>query len=296
MKRALILSALLISMCLQGCWTINPFKDVPNVTATPQETTITDPPNVDPPLTPQYSYLSHLAQQYEEYLYLTKDSDPKYLYIINKIYNQFGKINSSYEPDNLVTLDVNVTRDGKSLMELDERVAKALYAMLAEMETAGIVDVRVTSGYRSYTKQSTLFNGYLEKEMSCISDEAIEYFGEAYIKENYTDQELTQLTREDAERVANYYSARPGESEHHTGLCFDLYSLTEKDFLSEDTAAYRWLEQNAHRFGFILRYRKDKSDVTGYMYEPWHFRYVGRDAATVMYEKNLTLEEFLGVI
>lgn len=294
MKRALILSVLLISMCLQGCWTINPFKDVPNVTATPQETTITDPPNVDPPLTPQYSYLSHLAQQYEEYLYLTKDSDPKYLYIINKIYNQFGKIDSHYTPDDLVTLDTNATKEGKSV-ELDARVAKALYAMLSEMSLEGIVDVRVTSGYRSYTYQKSLFEYYCTQEEQTVSDEARAYFGADYIKKNYTDKGISKLSSEDAEEVANFYSARPGTSEHHTGLCFDL-STTEQDYLSEDTAAYRWLEQNAHRFGFILRYTKNKTDITGYMYEPWHFRYVGRDAATVMYEKNLTLEEFLGVI
>ena len=141
-----------------------------------------------------------------------------------------------------------------------------------------------------------MFNRYWNDESSGISDEAIEYFGAAYIKENYTDKELTQLTREDAERVANYYSARPGESEHHTGLCFDLYSLTEKDFLSENTAAYKWLEQNAYRFGFILRYTKNKTDITGYMFEPWHYRYVGRDAAKEIWEKNLTLEEYLGLM
>ena len=292
MKKALILSVVLLSLLLQSCMHTNPFKDVPDVTAVSQETT-TAKPSDDPPL-PQYSYLSPLAQEYEAFLYLTQTTSPKYLYIINKTYNQFGVINAVYQPENLVTIDSTAaTRGG---IQLDERVAKALYAMLSEMALEGIADVRVTSGYRDYTYQKALFEGYYHDEQKGISDEAKAYFGEDYIQKNYIDKEIFLLSSEDAEKVANYYSAKPGESEHHTGLSVDLFSITDNDYLSEDTAAYRWLEQNAHRFGFILRYRKDKSDITGYMFEPWHFRYVGRDAASIMYEQNLTLEEYLGVL
>ena len=69
--------------------------------------------------------------------------------------------------------------------------------------------------------------------------------------------------------------------------------MRELDVTFEGTSAFRWLKENAHKFGFILRYPKEKEDVTGYSYEPWHYRFVGREAATEIYEKGITLEEFL---
>ena len=91
------------------------------------------------------------------------------------------------------------------------------------------------------------------------------------------------------------YSALPGESEHQTGLCVDLIS-TKNVVLDEtfaDNPAYAWLTENAHNFGFILRYPTNKSDVTGIIYEPWHYRYVGKDYAKAICESGLCLEEYL---
>ena len=94
------------------------------------------------------------------------------------------------------------------------------------------------------------------------------------------------------------YSARPGTSEHQTGLCVDFMTntMTELDNSFERSRAFEWLTENAYRFGFILRYPKDKEDVTGYNYESWHYRFVGRSAATVIHEKNETLEEYLETV
>ncbi len=86
-------------------------------------------------------------------------------------------------------------------------------------------------------------------------------------------------------------TARPGFSEHQTGLAFDLNSIS-MDF--EDTDEFAWCIQHAHEYGFILRYPEGKTDITGYMYEPWHFRYIG-DAAADVYASGLTLEEYLGI-
>ena len=91
------------------------------------------------------------------------------------------------------------------------------------------------------------------------------------------------------------YSALPGQSEHQTGLCMDLIS-TKNVTLDEtfaDNPAYAWLVENAHSFGFILRYPKDKEGITGYSYEPWHYRFVGVEAATAIHEQGITLEEYL---
>lgn len=86
------------------------------------------------------------------------------------------------------------------------------------------------------------------------------------------------------------YAQKPGCSEHQTGLCFDV-TVESNDF--ESTPQYSWLSVNAHKYGFIQRYPANKSKITGISYEPWHYRFVGIDAATEIYNKNITLEEYL---
>ncbi len=96
----------------------------------------------------------------------------------------------------------------------------------------------------------------------------------------------------------NRYSAAPGRSEHQTGLAIDISCASEGFGLETtfaDTPEGIWVAENAHRFGFILRYPKDKEDITGYNYEPWHIRYVGIELAEYLYETGLTLDEYYGV-
>ena len=96
----------------------------------------------------------------------------------------------------------------------------------------------------------------------------------------------------------NRYSAAPGRSEHQTGLAIDISCASEGYSLEttfSDTPEGVWIAQNAHRFGFILRYPKDKEHITGYNYEPWHIRYVGTELAAYLYETGLTLDEYYGV-
>lgn len=88
------------------------------------------------------------------------------------------------------------------------------------------------------------------------------------------------------------YAQKPGASEHQTGLCFDVTAMNSGDGF-ENTPQYRWLRANAHKYGFIQRYPANKSHITGISYEPWHYRYVGIDAATYIYENGITLEEYL---
>ena len=103
------------------------------------------------------------------------------------------------------------------------------------------------------------------------------------------------ISREEAEAIVSATSAREGESEHQSGLCVDFIQngKLELENSFEKTRAFEWLTKNAHKYGFILRYPKNKEEITGYTYEPWHFRYVGIDAATVIYEDNICLEEYL---
>lgn len=88
------------------------------------------------------------------------------------------------------------------------------------------------------------------------------------------------------------YAQKPGASEHQTGLCFDVTAQNDGSGF-ETTSQYAWLRKNAHKYGFIQRYPANKADITGINYEPWHYRYVGVEAATEMYREGITLEEYL---
>lgn len=125
------------------------------------------------------------------------------------------------------------------------------------------ISLAMVSGFRSYDYQEGLFKRYSNKH---------------------------------GEDQANRFSARAGQSEHQTGLAFDIGGPDDSYWLKESfetTEEGIWLAENAHKFGYILRYPKGKEDITGYIYEPWHFRYVGIEHATKIYEEGLTLEEYL---
>jgi len=157
--------------------------------------------------------------------------------------------------------------------ELDSRIIPAMKEFVAAARAQGL-NVYLSSGYRDYNTQSYLYNRKI---------------GQGY-------------SAEDAARIV----APPGTSEHQTGLACDItdryYEL--KDSSLENTATYQWMSQHCHEYGFIVRYPKDKSgmttadaadSVTGIIYEPWHFRYVGVEAATYIMENGLCLEEFVAL-
>src|SRR5699024_5056985 len=96
----------------------------------------------------------------------------------------------------------------------------------------------------------------------------------------------------DGAEMADTYSARPGHSEHQTGLAFDLNEISDA---FAGTPEAEWLAEHAHEYGFIIRYPADKEDITGYSYEPWHVRYLGKEIAEKVYESGLCLEEYLGI-
>ena len=166
------------------------------------------------------------------------------------------------------------TDDGKDFF--DPIAALALIAMINEANKTleGDDKILVSSAFRSYSYQEGLHERYIDN----------------YMSEN-------DVSEEEARKATLLTSAPAGMSEHHTGLCVDLVEKRgvnlELDESFEDTEAFTWLSQNAHKYGFILRYPKDKTDVTKYSYEPWHYRFVGVYAATIIYEDGITLEEYL---
>ena len=94
------------------------------------------------------------------------------------------------------------------------------------------------------------------------------------------------------ERIASRFSAKPGQSEHQTGIAFDI-NQANRSFVGTKEA--KWLQENCYKFGFIIRYPEGKESITGYVYEPWHIRYVGENVAKEIFESGLCLEEYLGV-
>ena len=274
---------LAILLLFSGC--INPEPEEEGTTA-PVDVSQIDKNSIGSYKTMQYTYLTSVNTAT-----LTTGLDLTYLLLANKQ----SELDAGYVPANLVTLNCATLQSGREY-ELESRAAAALYAMLAEMQAAGVSDIMVASAYRSYEYQVNLYNKYLSFEKSCISDDARRVFGEEYIKVNYLDKKIFKLSQEDALTVVQSYSALPGQSEHQTGLCIDFITSsmgTELNEAFENTQAFAWLAQNAYKFGFILRYPKGMEGITGYTYEPWHYRFVGREAATDIHVGNMTLEQYL---
>lgn len=142
----------------------------------------------------------------------------------------------------------------------DPTALAKLQQLQRDAQAQGINISNSYSGYRSYQYQTQLYNNYVNQH---------------------------------GEEEANTFSAKPGFSEHQTGLTFDL-----KDFngqLVEDPITSQWIKDNCAQYGFIVRYPEGKEDFTGYIYEPWHLRYVGEEVANQIMNNNTTLEQYLGV-
>ena len=209
-----------------------------------------------------YEYLTDMSAFQDAIEPANRDA---FLILVNKE----NALSSTYVPSDLV--DVTNMKEGTtSQQKMCETAELALQALYQDMIAAGYTDVGVTSGYRTYQIQELLFERYVLEEM-----------------------DDKKLSRAEAEKVANRYSAIAGQSEHQTGLAVDMYNTGSATVEFAESAAYAWLKDHAHQYGFILRYPEDKTKLTGYDFEPWHYRYVGRYHATQMYEQNLCLEEYL---
>lgn len=212
--------------------------------------------------------------EYEQYIDPADASE--YLLLVNALH-PLGK---DYKPADLIYIvDMRAGRPDyySYLREVPE---KALEAFLDEAAMYGHGDIKVSNGYRSYSIQSNLFNTYVDRELSNHPDWTYE---EAYNYVGFYDKD----------NPGSGYSAVPGTSEHQSGLCVDMHNQINTDHTFDDTPAAHWLAENCYRFGFVLRFPKEKEDITGIQFESWHFRYVGRTAATEMHELGMCLEEYL---
>ena len=147
---------------------------------------------------------------------------------------------------------------------VDERIYPELQQMFDDARAEGIYPL-INESYRSAERQQEILDNYIA----------------AY--------EAEGLSTEEAQQRALEVVAKPGTSEHQLGLALDIIVEYEED----STVTWQWLKENCWRYGFILRYPEDKTEITGISYEPWHFRYVGAEAAQQITERGITLEEYL---
>lgn len=216
---------------------------------------------------PLFSFHNDLTE-YESCMNPEGEYRDAFLLLVNRDnpveYNSYDPASAHYTPE-----EHGVYKE----FWLEPNAGKALEAMMLEMKSAGFKNVFVTSGYRSYNYQTRIYNGYIADEMA--KDPSLSY--------------------EEAQAIVDTYSAVPGYSEHQTGLCVDFMITDMVELTNEfaDREVYDWLCANAWKFGFILRYPEDKVGVTGYSYESWHWRFVGRTHALAMLRSGMCFEEYL---
>ena len=194
-----------------------------------------------------------------------------------KVDNQFKTIDKDSWNLILVNTKTSLPQNFKvDLTELsyghkvDSRIYEELQNMFNDARKQGLKP-KICSSYRTREFQVELLRNEVD----------------TYVKKGYSYDEAAE--------EAKKWVAVPGSSEHETGLALDIVSEDYQilDKAQEDTAEQRWLMENSYKYGFILRYPSNKTDITGINYEPWHYRYVGKEVATEMKEKGLCLEEYL---
>jgi len=190
---------------------------------------------------------------YPFYEYSNQSDLSKGMYtLVNKYYY----LDSNYVPEELETVSYEYAIHNTKL----NKTALENFIKMADDAKKENLTLKITTAYRDYNFQSVLYNNYVNS---------------------------------DGKELADTYSARPGFSEHQFGYSFDLTNANYADFDEfQYTDEYTWLQNNAYKYGFILRYPKDKEYITGYQFESWHYRYVGVDIAKYIYDNNITYEEY----
>lgn len=187
--------------------------------------------------------------------YYTNTKPSKYLNTEKILVNKYNYVTEDYIPENLQIVSSKYSSKTVKLVSYAKEAFEEL-ATAAENEN---YTINAMSSYRDYAYQNTLYNNYAKKD-------------------GYDN--------------ADTYSARPGYSEHQTGLAVDIDNKKEYFTNFEKTKEYEWMQNNAYKYGFILRFPKDKVLETGYEYESWHYRYVGKEIAKYIHDNNMCYEEY----
>jgi len=194
----------------------------------------------------------NLGLDYDFYTHTRKAKDLNKDYIL---VNKYSYLEEDYIPNNLEIIPEEYARSGMRLV----KNAKDAFVAMAREARKDKRPIIAMSSYRSYKYQVNLFEKY--KEADGIKD-------------------------------ADTYSARAGFSEHQTGLCVDIYDGVLDYTNFEQSDSFDWMQKNAYKYGFILRFPEGKENITGYQYESWHYRYVGKDIAKYIHNNDITFEEY----
>ncbi|QQZ11116.1 M15 family metallopeptidase [Heyndrickxia vini] len=257
MKRIITITSVLL--LLSGCsWGQNDnivTKDKKDSAQSENNSKVKNHQNVDSDLLLESKYFNQIKDVNGQKLI---ENSSNILALVNKTYSI-----GSYIPNDLVRPNVQFSFGDQDIEKsyMRKEAANALEKMFQNAKSDGI-ELYASSGYRSYKRQKEVLNA-----------------------------EIANVGKEKAVQAV----ATPGQSEHQTGLAMDITSQSENFLLTESFEKQKegiWLRKHAHEYGFILRYPKGKEKITGYEYEPWHFRYVGKKCASIIYTNNWTLEDY----
>ena len=185
--------------------------------------------------------------------------EAKYLNTEKVLVNKYYYLSKDYVPLSLENISTKYALSNMKLVSY----AKDAFEEMAKDAQKEKLKIVAMSTYRSYDYQVNLYNKYVKS---------------------------------DGKEKADTYSGRPGHSEHQTGLAVDVYNVKTSYTNFESTKEFEWMQEHAHEYGFILRFPKDKEDETGYIYESWHYRYVGTDIAKYIHDKHISYEEYFATM
>lgn len=194
----------------------------------------------------------NVNRDYEYYTH-TKNTDTSKKELI--LVNKYHKLNKNFKPDQIVPISNQYAYEGQ---EISKKVYEAYRSMWNAAKKEGLTLI-VTSSYRDYQSQEEVWDS---------------------------------IANSTGEEDADSRAARAGHSEHQTGLALDIVTYNSYNNEFDQTDEFKWLQKNAHKYGFILRFPKGKEDITGYSYESWHYRYVGEEVATKIHELGITYDEY----
>jgi D-alanyl-D-alanine carboxypeptidase len=184
------------------------------------------------------------------------DTSKDTLMLVNKYY----KLDEKYVPNDLVSISSNYAWGTIGSQQTRKVTYDAFQEMWEAANNEQQIYLMVNSSYRDYASQKEVYDNYAKQKN---------------------------------EKYADSIAARPGHSEHSTGLSLDIFTKTSSNKNTfKDNPAYTWLKDNSYKYGFILRYPENKEDITGYSFESWHYRYVGKDVAKYIYDNNITFDEY----
>lgn len=175
------------------------------------------------------------------------------------IINKYYKLNKDFSPSDITSISSKYAW-GENGSKKTREITYSAYLEMYEAAKNDGINLMINSSYRTYEEQESVYNQYDKK------------YGQEY---------------------ADEIAARPGHSEHQSGLALDIFCLNNSNTKTfKDSESYQWLLNNAYKYGFILRYPEGKENITGFTFESWHYRYVGKEIAKYIYENDITYDEY----